>query len=149
MRKFLVTFLIVSLLSSFAFAVPNNDQVDWDLFSDNLKSSLKSENMGVKLSAMQLIIKHSENLSIDNRNAVYDVMREFRNNNNLNIRRLSLITLYKMKNDWAIDFLKRIYKFEKNEIIKSTIESIVFAYDNDDKEKVTKIVDDAYLSLAF
>jgi len=149
MRKFLVTFLIVSLLSSFAFATPNNDQVDWDLFSDNLKTSLKSDNIGVKLSAMQLIIEYSDELNVSSRNAIYDVMSEFRGNEDQSIRQLSLITLYKMKNDWAVDFLRMHHKFEENNEIKTTIESIVTAYDNGNKEKVAKIVNDTYLSLAF
>ena len=75
-------------------------------------------------------------------------MSEFRNNDDQAIRKLSLITLYKMKNDWAIDFLRMHHKFEENKEIRSTIESMVFAYDNDDKEKVAKIVSDTYLSLA-
>ena len=148
MNKFLLTLLIVSLLSSFAFAAPENNKVNWDLFSDNLKTSLKSDNIGVKLSAMQLIIEYSDDLNIDNSDAVYDVMHEFRDNNDQSIRKLSLITLYKMKNDWAVDFLRLHHKFEENKEIKSTIESIVFAYDNGNKDKIAKIVNDTYLSLA-
>ncbi len=148
MKRFLVTLLVVSLLSSFAFAVPNNNQVDWDLFSNNLKTSLKSENMGVKLSAMQLIIEYSDNLNIAGSTEVYDVMREFRNNDDQSIRQLSLITLYKMNNDWAVDFLKMHQEFEENNDIKTTIKSIVLAHENDNKEKIAKIVNDTYLSLA-
>ena len=97
---------------------------------------------------MQLIIEYSDNLDISSSHAVYNVMREFRDNDDQAIRQLSLITLYKMKNDWAVDFLRMHHKYEENKEIKNTIESIVFAYDKGDKEKIAKIVNDTYLSLA-
>jgi hypothetical protein len=149
MSKFLLSFLIVSLLSSFAFADSPKSQVDWTLFGDNLQTSLKSGNIGVKLSAMQLIIEYSADLNVAGTEAVYEVMREFRNNADQSIRKLSLITLYKMNNDWAIDFLKRHHKFEENKEIKSTIQSIVLAFENGDNEKVAKTLNETYLSLAF
>jgi hypothetical protein len=149
MRKFLLSVLTVSLLSSFAFAGTDKSQVDWALFGDNLETSLKSENIGVKLSAMQLIIEYSADLDVAQAEAVYVVMHEFRNNTDQSIRKLSLITLYKMNNDWAIHFLKRHHKFEENKEIKNTIQSIVAAYENGDNEKITKTLNESYLSLAF
>ncbi len=147
MSKFLITFLMVCLLSSFAFATSTNDKVDWDAFSANLNRALKSENMGVKLSAMQLVIKYSDKIDVSN--SVFDVMREFRDNEELAIRQLSLVTLYKMNNEWAIDFLKRLHKFEENTKIKNTIKAIVFAYDNDEQDKIATIMNDTYLSVAY
>ncbi len=135
MSKFLVSILIVSLLSSFAFATTNNDQTDWAKFSENIKVALQSENTGLKYSAMQHIIKYSDDLNVDNPNAVFEVMREFKNNEDQSIRRLSLITLYKMNNDWAMASLKRQYKFEENIKIKNAIGAVVLAYENGDKTK--------------
>ncbi len=133
MSKFLVSILIVSLLSSFAFATTNNDQTDWAKFSENIKVALQSENTGLKYSAMQHIIKYSDDLNVDNPSAVFEVMREFKNNEDQSIRRLSLITLYKMNNDWAMASLKRQYKFEENIKIKNAIGAVVLAYENGDK----------------
>jgi len=144
MKKFLLTFLILTLVSSFAYA--GAPKVNWDKFSENLTTSLKSENKGVKLSAMQLIIQYSDDLDVTD--GVYDVMREFRNNEDQKIRKLALITLYKMHDDWAIDFLKMQHKFEDNSEIKNTIEKIVSAHQSENKVKIAKIVNDTYLSLA-
>ena len=135
MSKFITSFLTVALLSSFVFGSSTNDQVDWDLFSDNIKEALKSENTGLKISAMQHIIKYSDDLNVSNASAAFDVMREFKNNEDQSIRRLSLITLYRMNNDWAMESLKRQYKFEENIKIKHAINAFVLAYENDKTKK--------------
>lgn len=145
MKKFLLICLVLISFSSFAFA-GNNANVNWELFSNNLEKSLKSENLGVQLSAMQLIIRYSDD--IDVKDGVLDVMRVFRSNEDQNIRKLALITLYKMNDEWAIDFLKMQHKFEENKDIKNKIERIVVAYDNNDQQKVANIVNETYLSLA-
>ena len=140
-------YLLVLLISLSSFAFSNvNEKVDWSLFSNNLEKSLKSENLGVRLSAMQMIIRYSDKIDVSK--GVYDVMREFRNNDDQNVRKLALITLYKMQNDWAIDFLKRQYRFEDNSDIKNKIERIVVAYDNNDQQKIANVVNETLLSIA-
>ena len=109
MSKFLRSVLIVGLLSSFAFAGSKYESVDWEKFSENVNTALKSDNTGLKFSAMLNVLKYSDQLSVDNRSAVISVMREFKNNESESLRRLSLITLHKMKNDWAMYSLKRQY----------------------------------------
>ncbi|MCB0282953.1 MAG: HEAT repeat domain-containing protein [Calditrichae bacterium] len=140
-------YILVLLISLSSFAFSNvNEKVDWSLFSNNLEKSLKSENLGVRLSAMQMIIRYSDKIDVSK--GVYDVMREFRNNDDQNVRKLALITLYKMQNDWAIDFLKRQYRFEDNSDIKNKIERIVVAYDNNDQQKIANVVNETLLSIA-
>ena len=95
---------------------------------------------------MQMIIRYSDKIDVSK--GVYDVMREFRNNDDQNVRKLALITLYKMQNDWAIDFLKRQYRFEDNSDIKNKIERIVVAYDNNDQQKIANVVNETLLSIA-
>ena len=146
MRKLILPliFLVLVSLSSLAFA-GNNENVNWKKFSDNLTKSLKSENIGVRLSAMQLIIRYSD--KIDVTDGVFDVMREFRNNDDQNIRKLALITLYKMNDNWAIEFLKMQHQYEENQDIKNKIEHIVYAYENNNQEQLAQVVNNLYLSL--
>jgi hypothetical protein len=134
MKKLLFVLLANLFCLSFLFAGDGKEK--WQTFSDNLTQSLKSENPGVRYSAMQLIIEYSD--KVDVQDGVYDVMREFRNSDDLKVRKLTLITLYKMNNNWAIDFLKRQYKFEDNKEIKNTISSIVSAYNNQNEYIVSK-----------
>ena len=131
MSKFLGSVLIVSLLSSLAFAGPKYENVDWEKFSENVTTALKSDNTGLKFSAMLNVIKYSDELSVDNRSAVINVMREFKNNESETLRRLSLITLYKMKNEWAIYSLKRQYKYADNAGLDNAIAAVVLAYESE------------------
>ena len=94
---------------------------------------------------MQLIIRYSD--KIDVTDGVFDVMREFRNNDDQNIRKLALITLYKMNDNWAIEFLKMQHQYEENQDIKNKIEHIVYAYENNNQEQLAQVVNNLYLSL--
>ena len=85
-----------------------------DVFIWTAKAGLKSENTGIKYSAMHNLIKYNEYLNISNRTSAIYVMREFMTNDSEPYRRLALIALYNMNNDWAMDSLKRQYKFEEN-----------------------------------
>jgi len=129
MKKVFYALLMNIFCLTFLFAGNGEDR--WQTFSDNLTKSLKSENPGVKYSAMQLIIEYSDNIDVTD--GVYDVMRVFRNNNDQKVRKLALVTLYKMNSDWAIEFLKMHQKYEENNEIKKTIASIVMAYQNKDE----------------
>ncbi len=145
MKKFLLFLLANLFCLTFLFAGNGEDR--WQTFSDNLTNSLKSENPGVKYSAMQLIIEYSDDINVED--GVYDVMREFRNNEDQNVRKLALITLYKMKNDWAIDYLKMHHKFEENEEIKNTISSIVTAYNNKNEYIVSQDIQNSIASIDY
>ncbi len=131
MSKFLRSVLIVGLLSSFAFAGSKYENVDWEKFSENVNTALKSDNTGLKFSAMLNLIKYSDQLSVDSRSAVISVMREFKHNESETLRRLSLITLYKMKNEWAIYSLKRQYKYADDTGLNNAIAAVVLAYENE------------------
>ena len=81
--------------------------------------------------------------------AADEVAKEFRNNRNLEMRKLALITLYKIKDDRAVEILKKQSPVERNVKLNTTIDSIISAYENKDVVQADKIVNDVYLSLAF
>ena len=60
--------------------------------------------------------------------AVFDVVRIYRNNDNVKVRQLALNTLHKMQNNWAMDFLGRSIKFEKSPVIKKQLYCILQEY---------------------
>ncbi len=129
----LVVVLAVFFLLS-GFQSVNADNVDWNKFSKNLEKALKSDNPGLRLSAMGMVIKYGEQLDVSN--AVFDVVRIFRNSDNQKERQLALVTLYKMKHPWAMDFLKRHIAFEENEALKRQIQVIVYEYYQTDNVNV-------------
>lgn len=111
-----------------AWSVQANDlpKEKWDSFSNNLIVALKSQNEGLQRSAMMRIIQYADKVKVDV--AVYDVVRIYRKHSDENMRQLALVTLYKMDNKWAIDFLKRAAKFEKSPRLQKQIYAILNEY---------------------
>lgn len=143
MKKLIIIFLVNVFCLTFLYAGNSENSKDkWEIFSQNLVTSLKSDNPGVRQSAMLLIIEYSDKINVQD--GVLDVMRTFRNSKDTNLRKLALITLYKMKSDWAIDFLKMHQKFEDNNDIKNTIASIVTVYNNKNNDKISHLAEKMY-----
>jgi len=147
MKHLLWTLLVLAVFSSSLFAQSDYKQVDWERFSTNIEVALSSKNIGLRQSAMQMIVRYNDHLNIDK--AAEKVAKEFTSSRNQEMRKLALITLYKIKDDWAVEILKKQSAKERNTAIKETIDSIVSAYENEDVQKADKIVNDVYLSLAF
>jgi hypothetical protein len=103
----------------FGFQSVQADEVDWETFSKNLVKALQSDNDGLMLSAALMIVQYGEQLDV--KDAVFDVMRIFRNDPNPKVRQLALVTLTHMKSDWAMEFLKREIQFEKDPVIKKQL----------------------------
>ncbi|MBN1481882.1 hypothetical protein EH223_06035 [candidate division KSB1 bacterium] len=118
-KLLLMTFVLLSLIISEcvigAPKVPQN--VDWQAFSENLAKAIKSDNKGLQQSAMCMIIRYAENLSIP-RDAIFEVVRVFRSDGDTNVRLLALVTLHRAEDPWAMDYLKRHRLFEKENRIK-------------------------------
>jgi len=121
-----VLFLAAAMFIGCANEAIAQKRVNWDAVSDNLKANMKIDNEGVNVSTMQLMIQYAESLSVSN--SVYDVMRIFRDNENQGIRQMALIALYKMKDPWAMNFLKRHIYFEENPFIRKLCISCVADY---------------------
>jgi hypothetical protein len=101
-------------------------QTDWDVFSEALVKAAKHDNYGVRLGAIQQIAIYGSRLNVDA--AVFDVVRVFRNADDVNERILALSALSKMNNGWAIDFLARNVPFEKNTRVRAISIDVVNRY---------------------
>ncbi len=122
-RKNVATFVILVLFIFVAGWAGAAEKTDWDVFSKNLVKSLKSDNQGVKLSAMQQVIAYAESVNVDD--AIFDIVEVYRSHPALKVRQLALTTLYKTNNAWAMDFLKRNLEFEKSPVLKAQIYHIL------------------------
>ena len=100
---------------------------DWKAYSNKLEEALASHHEGLKFSALRLIIQYGESMKFSDF-AVFDVMRIYRDHDNERARRMAVVTLGHMKNDWAIDFLQRSFKFEKIDCIKHTMQAVIVDY---------------------
>lgn len=102
-------------------------EIDWKRVSKNLVRALASGNDGLRQSAMDFFIQHADKLDIDA--AVYDVMHVYRNHKDEKVKKLALVTLYKMQNKWAIEFLKVDLRFQDSAELKHLVAAIVQEYE--------------------
>ena len=129
MKKFSRLFSLTILITLLAMVMNINAQereVNWDAFSKNLVMAIRSSNEGLQLSAMGMIIRYSDNLNVDE--AVFDIVRIFRMNKDSRIRILAMVTLHKTQNNWAMYYLTRNLKFEKDERVKKQCCQILNSY---------------------
>ena len=102
--KFTVLALATVFLSLSTILADEPANVNWDQFSKGLNMALKSDNLGVKLSAMQLVIKYGN--KVDVKDARYDVMDTFLYSKDRRVRQLALVTLSKINNTFRHPFTK-------------------------------------------
>ena len=125
--KFTVLALATVFLSLSTILADEPANVNWDQFSKGLNMALKSDNLGVKLSAMQLVIKYGN--KVDVKDARYDVMDTFLYSKDRRVRQLALVTLSKINNTFDMGLLERQIKFEDDPIIKNQIAAVLIAAD--------------------
>ena len=102
------------------------DAATWKAFSENLVHALEMDNDGVKVAAMQYIIRYNTQLDVDE--AAIAVARLYRNHEDDNVRRMAVVALSQMQSDWAIGYLRLSVNYEKSETVRQTIEAVVAAY---------------------
>ncbi len=124
MKKLTSKFIIIIIFGIVVTGLQgiSASDVEWAKFSKNIVKALKSDNPGLQKSAMQMVIKYGDKLDVED--AVFDVMRIFRNEKDRGERRLALATMVSMNNDWAMGFLKRQSEFENDPVIKNQLISI-------------------------
>ena len=95
----------------------------WETFSNNLVDALQSDMDGLKVAAMQMVIRYGDQVNVDK--AVFDVVRVYRNHENDNMRRLAVVALGAMQHPWGMDFLERSVRFEKSPAVQHTLQAVV------------------------
>ena len=119
---FAILLMIISTTSAFA----TERDVNWDLVSENLENALQSNNPGLQQSAMRLIIQYADHVDVDD--AVFNMMCLYRHSDNSKVRQLALVTLHKIGDDYAMDFVKRNLKYETDEKIIKLSNAILSNY---------------------
>ena len=132
LRTFLLTLASLSLFgtasmyANIPMPMTSDGEVNWGVFSTNLVVALQSDNAGLRQSAMQLVIRYGDNLDVND--ALFDVVGEFRNQKNRNVRMLALSAIGHMNSNWAFNFLKRSIKFENDPVIKRQLIATVYSH---------------------
>ena len=122
---------ISALAASEASAI---DATTWKTFSTNLVHALQMDNDGVRMTAMQYIIRYNDKLDVSV--AAIDVARIYRNHEDDNVRRMAVVALSQMQSDWAIGYLRLSKNYEKSETVRQTIEAVVAEYETGPMAKI-------------
>ena len=154
MKRFFYTtaiFLITLSLLPTGFIQAGDIKADWDKmivsgdwhnFSKNLEGAVKSENMGLQVSAMQMVIKYSDKVTINN--SVTNLVRVYRSDPNERFRQLALVTIHAIQNDWALGIVERDLGFERSPKIKKLMTAVI---DNDSREVASIYENEVILSV--
>ncbi len=109
--------ITLSLVFVFVFMFSNAFASDeWETFSDNLVQALQSENDGLKISAMQLIIKHGDKVWVHD--ATFQVYQIFKEHENPRMRQLALVTLNKINSEWFMNELPKDLEEESSPALR-------------------------------
>ncbi len=95
----------------------------WKTFSTNLIHALRMDNDGVRMAAMQYIIRYNDKLDVSV--AAVDVARIYRNHDDDNVRRMAVVALSQMNSSWALGYLRLSAHYEKSETVRHTIQAVV------------------------
>lgn len=98
-------------------------ETDWVAFSENLVVGLGGDNEGLKLSALQMIVRYGDHLDV--RAAEFDVIRLFQDHPDQRVRRLAAVACGRLKSNWAMGFLRMAEPFERDARVRATIRSLV------------------------
>ena len=90
----------------------DTDEAAWIQFGENLVVALKSDNDGLKVSALQLIAAYGERIDVSD--ARFEMVRLFRDNKDSRVRMMALAALSKTRDAWVADFLYRSARFERD-----------------------------------
>ena len=125
------TFLL-SLVLIFTFAtatLAGDNEENWEKFSQSLVKMFKSDNDGLKQSAMQRIIQYSDKLDV--KEAAFAIYNIYRWHKDIHVRRLALIALYKTNYDWAMKQIVQDLKIESSPALKRQMVYMVNEYYKD------------------
>lgn len=98
--------------------------VQWSAYAGCLSDALASGHEGLQQSALRLIIQYGEYMQFA-RDAVFGVVRVYRDHPNDDMRLMAVVALGQMHDAWAFDFLTRSVRFEKTPKVRSTIRSVL------------------------
>ncbi|KAA3658703.1 MAG: hypothetical protein DWQ10_10610 [Calditrichaeota bacterium] len=130
MKRLMLIFIAIALLFSFTTLQanePERSQEFWKMYSKNLVKCIKEGNEGVRYAALQRIISYGDKLDVNA--AVFDIMRIYRTDPNVHAKQLALNALHKMRNEWAIGFLKLQIRHEKNVALRNQIYAMIKDYE--------------------
>lgn len=98
----------------------------WDRFSKQVVSALASGHSGLEGGALRMIISYGDKLDVSS--ARLDLIRIYRSAKEDNMRRMAVVALGSLQQEWGISYLARHARDEQSQGIRHTMLSIVNEY---------------------
>lgn len=95
----------------------------WEVFSDQIVRALKSRHDGLQEGALRMIIQYGENLDVSD--ARYELTRIYRSAKNENLRRMAIVAMGSLQDDWAFNYLYQRAREEKSPLLRQTIHAVL------------------------
>ncbi|MEM1269964.1 MAG: hypothetical protein AAF752_00775 [Bacteroidota bacterium] len=125
MKRYIPVFATLALFAGLTLSATAGTETDpdsadsarnWDKFSAALVTNIQAGHPGVQASALRHVVYYGDKVDVSD--AVFDIVRIYRDNDDENLRMLALAALHKMDNTWANDFIARSIPFEKSDRVK-------------------------------
>ena len=126
MKHFTYFFIIILMFTLATSSIANDNEDKWEKFSQSLVEMFKSDNDGLKQSAMQRIIQYADKLDV--KDAAFDIYNIYRWHKDTKMRQLALVTLNSIKYDWAMRQLHKDIKIEESPTLKRQMVFMVNEY---------------------
>ncbi len=123
MKRISISLIVLTMLVFAGSVFAGNQPDKWQTFSENIVTALKSDNDGLKQSALQMIIRYPDKLWVHD--ATFDIYNIYRYHENEKMRQLALIALSKMNNQWFQQELRRELDQEKSPALRKQIRAIL------------------------
>lgn len=92
--------------------------------SNALAAALASDHRGLETAALRLVISYGEVLEL-NRSAVFEMVRLYRDNEDLSVRQMAVVAIGASEDEWGLDFLERSRGFEDAPRVLHTIRAVL------------------------
>lgn len=98
--------------------------VQWVQYGARISEALSGNHDQIRQSAVRMVILYGPLLHLK-KSAIFDLVRIYRGHENKMVRRMAAVALGQTHDAWAIDFLQRSFRHEREPSIRHTIAAIM------------------------
>lgn len=111
---------------------------EWSAYSDRVSDALFDENEGMREAALRMAVLYGEQLDLD-RTDVFEMARIYREHNNRQMRRLAVVAMNAVDDDWGLDLLARSYRFEDDPAVRYTVGAVLLDHAKRHRQGVVEV----------
>ncbi len=95
-----------------------------DVLTRTLSDALESAHFGIQTSALRLMIQYGDQVAFSHR-TVIEVVRLYRDHSDDRVRRMAVVALGALDDEWGLDFLRRSLPYEQVAPVRHTVAAVI------------------------